>query len=657
MATGIARTSRGLGLALLIAAVSGCYGGSVLRVQIDTGQGVDLGTSKSDVAADAPIGSGGGGGQAIDAGNKGGAGGGNGGADGSAGAGGVLATGGTVGMDSGVAVGGSVGAGGTGGAGGTDATIGGGGSTGGVVGSGGGISSGGLNGSGGSPVTDASPDQKLPSSLGSQCLVNSDCALGSCVDGSCCDKACSGCNACKQSYTGKSDGTCAPVGGGEDPHNACTDETATDQCGNDGTCDGAGACRKARTSQVCTPAACNGAVFTPAATCDGLGKCGASVPENCGSFQCAAAGCLKTCTAQADCGATSYCNITTGTSGTCAAKKVNGAAATQTFECTGGIVADGVCCQKACTDCYACSGSPLTNGAAGQCLPVVANQVAHNACTASGAPCGLDGKCDGLGACSYSPKAGASCDDAANLCITGRTCQAGVCTGGTAKTCTPAACQTGESCSAGNCSFSNATDGTLDSTCPLSTQKRCYNGECVQCTIDSHCSGSTPSCNTTTHTCVCRVPSSGNVVKNPGFSKVLGLSQWHQNGIAVSYSNDDADGCADSGSAYSASDNQSDWWQCVTVLGSTRYYAGAKFKLDATSNSCGCDGVFNTDQNCTQPLNYGESTSLFYASQASGWQSDTSSFTTDISARSIYITCMMTGCKMDQVYINTTSSY
>ena len=344
------------------------------------------------------------------------------------------------------------------------------------------------------PDAPAPPDAFVPLPVGSECSGNSTCAGGNCVDGICCDKACADCYACKQTFTGKPNGTCAAVVTGKDPHEACADETDTNQCGNDGQCDGAGACRKVSTSHSCQDALCSGSVFTPSSTCDGAGACKTVIPEDCAPFQCAVTGCLKTCASQADCGATNYCNMTTGR---CAAKLGNGKPATQVYECTSGVVADGVCCNLACTGCNACSGGTLTNGAAGQCLPVVAGQVAHNACTASVVPCGLDGKCDGIGACRFSPLAGQSCDDS-DLCTTGRTCQAGQCKGGTTKTCTtPPACYSGTgtcSPSTGNCTYTTKVADGASSTCndnnPCTTDT-CKDGVCSSTPIA--CS-SAPAC-------------------------------------------------------------------------------------------------------------------------------------------------------------------
>lgn len=389
---------------------------------------------------------------------------------------------------------------------------------GGATGSGGigSLGSGGRGGVGGG-VVDAPADrgQLLPS--GVPCSANGDCNTGFCVDGICCATACSGCNACTNALTGKADGTCAAVLTGTDPHGQCTDETASNQCGNDGTCDGNGACRKVSMSHVCKAASCStdGKTFTPATTCDGAGACTVAAPQSCGVFQCSTTGCLKTCTTSADCGGGNYCD--TG-AGTCAASKPNGTAATKKEECTSGFVADGVCCDKDCTGCSACT-SALNGQAAsttGQCLPVVANKTApHSACAAN-PPCGLDGTCDGSGNCHY-PTVGTACAnpscsgsslttsacDAAHACTpltkpcdgalvcdaTGTACKTGACTG-------DSDCITGYYCASGVCTIKVDDAGTC------STNGQCKNGNCVSGVCCHTACGECNSCSTGTCTAV-----------------------------------------------------------------------------------------------------------------------------------------------------------
>jgi len=456
-----------------------------------------------------------------------------GGSDGSVGSGGTTGIGGSTGTGGSTAIGGSTDTGGStaiGGSTGTGGSI----SSGGSTGTGGSISSGGSTGTGGSISSGGStvsggpdaaldapvipPDGSSPLPIGSACSASAACALGNCVDGVCCEIACSGCNACTQTLTGKKDGTCAPVISGQDPHNNCADETATKQCGNDGTCDGAGACRKVSTSHICTPASCSAdnKTFTPLTTCDGAGACTVATPQSCGAFQCATSGCLKACSAQTDCGAGNYCNIPAGaTAGTCAATKANGLAATQTFECTSGVVADGVCCNQACTGCSACTKA-LNGQTDGQCLSVPNGQVAHSACPASGTTCGLDGYCDGANKCRF-PAAGTSCGtsclgstlttktcDGAGVCNSANsTCGGGLVCGATTCKTTCASdidCVTGDYCSSGGTCATKLANGAA-----CSTSNQCPAGNtCVEnVCCSSACGIACKSCKTAGATGTC----------------------------------------------------------------------------------------------------------------------------------------------------------
>jgi len=387
-------------------------------------------------------------------------------------------------------------------------------------------------GVGGAKVPDAAvdapaptPDAFVPLAVGVACSANADCASGNCADGVCCSGPCTACNACIQTLTGKADGTCAPISSGQDPHNTCTDETASKPCGNDGACDGAGACRKVSNSKICTPASCSAdkQTFTPAATCDGAGTCPAAKAQDCGAFQCATTGCLKICAAQADCDTTSYCD--TGTN-TCATKLSNGLTASQGYQCTSGIVADGVCCNQACTTgCSACTSA--LNGQAsnttGQCLPVVAGKAdPHSTCTAS-PPCGLDGTCDGSAHCRYTAGgtscapascAGSTlttkaCDGTTHTCVSSSSACANalICASATAckmGSCTADIdCVTGDYCASGTCAPKKDNGGSC------SANSQCKNGNCVSnICCDSAC-GQCNSCATGTCTPVADLTTCG----------------------------------------------------------------------------------------------------------------------------------------------------
>ena len=219
---------------------------------------------------------------------------------------------------------------------------------------------------------------------GTKCQADNDCADHACGDGICCDRDCRGCFACKEILTGEPDGKCAPVTVGLNPHETCADETMLNECGNDGTCDGVGACRKVGPEHECKPASCMGGIFTSQTICDSLGACTTAIPENCSPFQCSATGCLKTCSKHAECNSDNYCEITTGT---CPAKKVNGMPADSPEKCIFAVVADGVCCENACTGiCEACN----SKASPGSCVAVT---TPRTSCAGSGGVCG--GYCDG----------------------------------------------------------------------------------------------------------------------------------------------------------------------------------------------------------------------------------------------------------------------
>jgi hypothetical protein len=514
--------------------------------------------------------------------------------------------------------------------------------------------------SGGAPLTGqggtVGEEPPAPPGIGTPCSDDGECSDAACVDGVCCDSACTEpCHACAGALTGKADGTCAPALAGEDPRDDCDDATGSDPCGNDGACNGEGECRNVGSGQVCGEASCSGRTFTPAATCDGAGACGTPTAEDCGQYPCAATGCLKSCTQQSDCSETSYCNLATGT---CAAKNPNGTAASQGYECQSGIVADGVCCNMECSGCKACSGSPLTSGLAGNCLNVVAGEDAHDFCTDSGDACGNDGACDGAGACRSTPRQGEPCStNASNLCLVGGTCDDGECTGVTTKTCaasatacrqpgvcepstgactyepassgtcndgnactsndscvsgtcmgtamactTPPACRTAvaAACSGGTCSYpTNLSDGSTDAKCNSNTP-RCFGGACVECTSNAHCASKAPkvSCNTSTHACVCRLKSTGNLLTNPGFDSWTSgwPTGWGKHfGTASEERQADSEACPDSSSLYTWSGGPT---QCVRVGSRQAYNAGGYFA--GGSGGGGIYVSFFSNTNCAE---------------------------------------------------------
>src|SRR5439155_24826060 len=107
--------------------------------------------------------------------------------------------------------------------------------------------------------------------LGDLCAQDGECASTFCAQGVCCNNRCGGtCQACNLAA---SPGVCLPVpAGGQDPTRTCRDQGAA-TCGNDGTCNGSGACRKYRAGTTCANASCTNGVVTAVSKCNGTGTC------------------------------------------------------------------------------------------------------------------------------------------------------------------------------------------------------------------------------------------------------------------------------------------------------------------------------------------------------------------------------------------------
>jgi hypothetical protein len=234
---------------------------------------------------------------------------------------------------------------------------------------------------------------------GNPCGKDADCTSTFCRDGVCCHEDCSGaCKACAMTYTGMQDGTCANAKSGSNPRTMCQDQTATNPCGQNGTCDGAGQCAKVRMGQSCGQASCpQASTFVPAGTCDGAGTCKPGTSMDCGIYPCAVTGCAKPCASATDCPATDYC----ASNGLCKTKKSLGDGCAGGGECGSGICSrDQVCCDKTCADvCTSCLKTN-TGQSDGTCGSVQAGLNPRGECTTDGTTtCQHDGTCDGNGAC------------------------------------------------------------------------------------------------------------------------------------------------------------------------------------------------------------------------------------------------------------------
>jgi hypothetical protein len=298
--------------------------------------------------------------------------------------------------------------------------------------------------------------------LGATCTATTDCASGLCQQGVCCASSCTGtCMSC--ALTGKL-GTCSPVAAGHAPSLTTQCPAATPAtCGNDGFCNGAGACEVYGPSTTCAPATCGGSTFTPARSCDGAGTCKPVTSSLCDPYGCntIANACKTTCSASADCASPNTC-----AAGSCG-KLSNGTACTTAGQCNSGFCAQNICCSTACTtNCSSCAlaGSP------GTCISVPAGTDPLNQCSDAGpATCGQNGFCDGTGGCQKyaagtacaaasctgsSDTAAASCNGTGTCVIPGASsCSPYVCGAGACKTScgTTADCVSPNVCTAGVC--------------------------------------------------------------------------------------------------------------------------------------------------------------------------------------------------------------
>ena len=238
---------------------------------------------------------------------------------------------------------------------------------------------------------------------GDVCTGANECGSGQCPkqDGVCCDSACSGsCLACLSEKTGAATGSCAPVTKNADPDKECGDQGAK-TCGSNATgCNGVlngTGCNLYPDKTPCAPAQCKDGKETVALQCDGKGTCVMQTATACAPYTCDAAGsvCLKTCSKDAECVATSYCD---GATKKCLPKKDDGNTCDSgAHECKSGNcpAMDGVCCDKPCNgECVACTKTKTGLANSGTCGPIPNKADPDGECAPGTAAC-----CNGAGAC------------------------------------------------------------------------------------------------------------------------------------------------------------------------------------------------------------------------------------------------------------------
>jgi hypothetical protein len=282
--------------------------------------------------------------------------------------------------------------------------------------------------------------------LGQTCACASDCATNFCVDGVCCNTACT--ESCKTCAASTAIGICTFLSSGTKPRDPSTCSPAdVKTCGLDGTCDGAGACRRFPAGTLCKAGTCDGDAVVGALVCDGAGRCKLGPEVVCAPFSCdpTTGACFDSCTQSNQCVSSQQCvNTSCG-------KKMKGATCKGNADCASGFCADKVCCNVACQGgCVSCTLS----GRTGTCWPVDTGVPDPRAiCKDQGAPsCGTTGACDGFGSCE---KYAAETECIAPTCTGIRRNTSGTCDG--LGTCRPQGVQ--------NCSPFRCVSGDCNKTC------------------------------------------------------------------------------------------------------------------------------------------------------------------------------------------------
>jgi hypothetical protein len=299
---------------------------------------------------------------------------------------------------------------------------------------------------------------------GHACTKATDCASGNCDDGFCCKTDCSQpCYSC--ALTG-SLGVCMPAAANTNPRGACMDQGAS-SCGTNGVCDGAGNCQTYAAGTICQQASCVSHQAMLASRCSADGGCVPGEVQSCTPYLCdVGAKCLTTCQTNDDCANGHLCDVDGGSCG----KKALGTACADPTECDSGFCAQGVCCATNCAGgCLSCA----IGGSEGACMPLTEGTAPQDPtfCAASDvSTCGLDGTCDGAGACRNFP-AGTVCNPPS--CSTATLRPPGTCDGNTH-------CQTPTTTSCGGftCASATACKTTCASDLDCAAPSVCGAGAC-----------------------------------------------------------------------------------------------------------------------------------------------------------------------------------
>jgi hypothetical protein len=350
-----------------------------------------------------------------------------------------------------------------------------------------------------------------------------------------------------------------------DANNGCADAARCTPCANNEACTGS------PTTCQCVP--------TPMATaCSG--KCG-SVSNGCGgTYTC------NGCTSPQTCGGGGTANIC-GCTPTPMATACNGKNCGTVSNGCGGTYTCG-----SCTSPQTCAGAGVANvcGCTKTAMTTACN----------GKNCGTvaDG-CGGTYPC--------------GSCTSPQTC-AGA---GVANVCGCTKIAMATACSQKSCgTAADGCNGTYTcGTCSSPSAPICLSNACKQCGSVADCPSGSFNC--VNNACVCRTPSTANVINDGGFDNQSDLSKWTSSGTV--WTNSDADGCPGSGSVtISSSGSIKRCFQIPQVPASGAEYAFG-FRYKTGPGGSGCFGGTFQDANCTQNgslfINIGTSESSIWSSE------------------------------------------
>ena len=542
--------------------------------------------------------------------------------------------------------------------------------------------SGGLGGQGASDMGGGATGGSAGGASGQSCPDGQHRCAGNCVEDKSPDHCGSSCDPCTPPSGGTAtcDGSkcgfaCASPAkqcGAKCTSGCCVDADCPIQAGTTGRCD--------TSTNACDYACAAG--FKPC----GTGNC---IPETncCSPSDCP--GTCRTCSANGSCVSVINADDTDSCMGTCDAAATCRSKRGQTCQTGNGCVSgttcapDGYCCDKACTNsCQACD----IPGFLGICTPVASGAPHGNraACAGAGTTCG--GTCANKsdGACTYPTltcgsaqscvggvKTGTTQCDGAGHCPAGptTTCTIGcnatgtdclTCASGQAA-CGGVCCPTGQGCCGNACVDINSSAQHCGASCTAcsGTKPICAGGACVECTTNTDCPSTKPTCDQASHSCVCRRPSASNLLVNPGFD--TGIGSWERRpsgGHLAVWNSADADGCPDSGSAYAGDSGISpDPTQCVQVTGATYYYLGGKLRANSmpqvSLSACGLLQFSDTD--CVTYAG-GASPGFNTGGAVGTWVGGADAFTTEVSTKSVLIDCFLIDTNVDQLYINASGA-